>query len=199
MPHRFIHAAESAWRFIVALYEPVIFYVAVMAAGALATAQSVGAIAQELNLWWVLELAAYACGSFGDLHSRGRAYAKLPPDQRASRLREWKSRLGLAAIGLAGGVFFSLPVHVFLEQWGELGHAFGPVANFLLVLIAVPVIDGFRGVFRILSGASSQEAFAGLVIGWAQRRAGAAQRSRAPASAPPPAPRTPPSDSNGEG
>ena len=192
MPHRFIHAAESAWRFIVALYEPVIFYVAVMAAGAIATAQSVGAIAQTLDLWWVLELTAYACGTFGDLHFRGRAYAKLPPDRRASRLREWKSRLGLAAIGLAGGVYASLPIHVFLEHWGDLGHAFGPLANFLLVLVAVPVIDGLRGVFRILSGASAQEAFAGLVIGWAQRRAGGARPAQPPAS-----PR--PSDRDGEG
>lgn len=172
MPHRFIHAAEHLWRWVVALYEPALFYAGIAGVAAFATITEAGSMASRMNGPW-LELAAYLAGSFADLHFRGRAYAALPADQRPSRLREWKSRLGLAAIGLAGAFFASLAVHAGLDvHMPDMGGDLYPVVNFVLVLVAVPFIDGVRGLSRILSGQSAQDAFAGLVIGWAQKRAG---------------------------
>ncbi|MFW6300525.1 MAG: hypothetical protein ACOC20_06355 [Oceanicaulis sp.] len=171
MPHRLIPPLEPIWRAIIALYEPALFYLAVSGAAAATTMVEAGSFASRVNGPW-LELVAYAFGSLADLHFRGRAYAKLPPDQRDTRLREWKSRLGLAAIGLAGAVFASLPLHVLAVITAPgMAPALYPLINFACVLVAVPVIDGFRGLFRMLSGQSSQEAFAGLVIGWARRKA----------------------------
>lgn len=173
MPHRILSQLDQIWRGVVALYEPAVFYLGVALMAVYATAVEAGSIASRVNGPW-LELAAYAAGSLADLHFRGRAYAKLPEDQRASRLREWKSRLGLAAIGLAGAFFASLPVHAWIDLSApELSAALYPLVNFAFVLVAVPVIDGFRGLFRMLAGQSTQEAFAGLVIDWARRRSGA--------------------------
>lgn len=176
MPHRFIPPLEAIWRGVIALYEPAAFYIGV---AALAVASAVvdagveaGSLAARVNGPW-LEAAAYFAGSAADLHFRGRAYAKLPPARRATRLREWKNRLGLAAIGLAGAFFASLLLHRWMELAApDLAAAAYPLTNFALVVIAVPVIDGLRGVFRILSGQPAQEAFAGLVIGWARRKSG---------------------------
>lgn len=197
MPHRFLPPLEAFWRAVVALYEPAVFYLGVAGLAAYATAVEAGSIASRVNGPW-LELAAYAAGSLADLHFRGRAYARLPEDQRASRLREWKSRLGLAAIGLAGAFFASLPVHAWLDlSMPALGAALYPVINFAMVLVAVPVIDGFRGLFRILAGQSTQEAFAGLVIDWARRRAGGGAGGRDGSAPPPSSPSGGPS--NGEG
>jgi hypothetical protein len=172
MPARIVHAFESFWRAVIALYEPAVFYIAVAVSAVMAAASEAGSLAAGINGPW-LEVAAYFVGSAADLHFRGRAYAKLPPDQRQSRLREWKNRLGLAAIGLAGAFFASLLAHAVIDAvWPSVSSASYPLVNFALVIIAVPVIDGLRGVFRLLSGADAQEAFAGLVIGWARRKSG---------------------------
>jgi len=194
MPHPFIPQLETLWRAVVALYEPAIFYLGVAGMAAYVTAIEAGSIASRVNGPW-LELAAYAAGSLADLHFRGRVYATLPEARRMSRLREWKSRLGLAAIGLAGAFFASLPVHAWLDlSMPEIGAALYPVVNFAFVLVAVPVIDAFRGLFRILTGTPTQEAFAGLVISWASRRAGAERPPDDPPDDPPP----PPSPRTGE-
>ncbi len=172
MPHRVLPSIEESWRVIVALYEPAAFYAGIAILAVTTAAIEAGSLAASVNGPW-LELAAYFAGSAADLHFRGRAYAKLPPDQRQTRLREWKNRLGLAAIGLAGAFFASLLIHNWLDIAApDLAAASYPLVNFALVVIAVPLIDGLRGVSRILSGQSAQEAFAGLVIGWARRKSG---------------------------
>jgi len=187
MPHRLIHGFERLWAVMVALYEPAIVYTA---AGS-AAVWSVGTnVAPAIGGWfdpiW-MQLFGFAIGTFGDLHARGRIYAKIPDELRQSRLREWKSRLGLAGLGLGFGVVLASGLNNAFTVWNaDVASGFYPFVNLLCVLVAVPVIDGVRGLFRILGGESSQEAFAGLVLGWAQRRSG---QDRPPAGRAPRAPR----------
>ena len=172
LPHRFDHLAERFAAMIVALYEPLAYYAAALGAATVSAVSPPDSMVAGVDGPW-MELFGYALGTIADLHARGRVYAKLPYEERASRLREWKERLGLAAIGLGLGVLLSGAINGFALVWQPaIAPAFYPVVNFFAVLIAVPMIDGVRGVMRVLSGRSSQEAFAGLVIGWARKRSG---------------------------
>ncbi|WP_439637022.1 hypothetical protein [Oceanicaulis sp.] len=173
MLDRILHPLDGLWRAAVVLYEPALFYAGAAGTAVTATMVQGGGLTDGFDRAWI-EAAAYLAGSGADLHFRGRAYAKLPVGQRASRAREWKARLGLAAIGLSGAFFASLVAQAALVHVmpADIARASFPLVNFALVLIAVPVIDGFRGFFRLLSGQSSQEAFVGLVINWARKRSG---------------------------
>lgn len=170
MPHRFEFPGQVL-AVLIALYEPVFFYLGAIAA---ATATTLGgpALVGGLPGPWAA-LAGYGVGVVVDLAARGRAYARLPEDRRKSRLREWKERLTWGAVGL--GVGWALSILV-TGYWSITTPAMAPYihpfANFMCVLIAVPLIDLTRGTFRILAGQSTQQAFAGLVIDWVNRKAG---------------------------
>lgn len=171
MPHRFQHVAEKLGLWLLALYEPVVFYLgAVLAttASALSGAPVVGGLPAE----WAA-LAGYGVGAVVDLAARGRAYAKLPDEQRHGRLREWKERLTWGAIGLGVGWTLSIAANGWwlVNEPGVAAYIY-PLSNMLCVVVAVPLIDTVRGVTRLLGGKSAQEAFAGLVIDWASRKAG---------------------------
>jgi len=174
-----MHAFETVGRVLSALFEQIGFGLVALAslvAALVATAGQVavggpGSLATSLPLP-LLELIGFAAGFCADLHARGQAYAQQHPSDRADAMTEWRSRLGWAVIGLFTAFLFSPLVHSGLDHvLGDLGRwAYAP-ASFCLVLVAVPVIDLIRGVARIIAGADAQTAFAGLVIGWAQRRA----------------------------
>jgi len=163
MPQRFVLAFDSARDWLVVLYEPLAFWI--FAAAVATGAATVGDGAAYIE--W-LSLSGYAIGTIIDLAARGRAYARTAPDQRRSRWAEWKERLLWAAIGLGMGVMLSVGINGALLAGSPAWH---PLVNTLCVgVVALPLIDFTRGSIRILSG--QQDAFAGLVIGWARRRAG---------------------------
>ena len=126
-----------------------------------------GAAGVPPHIEW-LSMAGYGVGSIIDLSARGRAYAALPPEQRKSRWREWKERLQWGAIGLAFGVMLSIGVN---RSWLADQPHWHPLSNTLAVgVVALPAIEFSRALLRALRGQS--DVFAGLIIGWAQRRAG---------------------------
>jgi hypothetical protein len=171
MPQRFAHVAEKLGIWFLALWEPSVFYIGAAIAASM-SALHAPPVVGGLPADWAA-LAGYGVGVAVDLAARGRAYAKIPDDQRHSRLREWKERLTWGAIGLGVGWTLSIALNgwVFVSQPGVAVYVY-PLSNMLCVIVAVPLIDVVRGVTRLLGGKSAQEAFAGLVIDWASRKAG---------------------------
>lgn len=173
MPYRqIVPTIELIWRWLVVMYEPVIAYTiagatALMAAGA-------GQDGYWLGSVHPMEALGFAMGTVIDLAARGRVYGAMPPEQRKSRYREWKERLLWAAIGLGTGAVLAYSINEALAvALPAFSTSFAPVVNLVCVgVIALPFIDGARGLARLVSGQSTQEAFAGLVISWLFRRAG---------------------------
>ena len=170
MPHRQIMTTlEDAGRGIVMLWEP-----AVMAAGA-ASAATLAAIASGVSEpeARIMALAAFAAGFWADFQLRGRAWSALPECDRKPRWAELNDRFMWAALGLAVGVLFAWATNgMIARRWPEDAPYIAIVVNFCWVLNALLMIELIRGLGRLLSGQGMQEAFAGLVINWARRRAG---------------------------
>jgi hypothetical protein len=164
MPHRLAQHATEMKAWLVVLYEPLAMWL-VAGVGAVTASAGPDASLAHLDL---MNLLGFAIGGVIDLAARGRAYARLPDDQRPSRWAEWKVRLLWSAIGLGMGVMIAYAVNNGLLADRP---AFHPLVNALSVgVVALPLIDGTRAFMRILAGKS--DVFAGLVIGMAQRRAG---------------------------
>lgn len=176
MPQRIQSAIEKACHWALALYEPAIVYLGGLLAAAATSLQLAGGAPG-----WREAFAGYGVGVVVDLVARGRAYARLPLEKRASRLREWKERLLWGGVGLGFGWSASLLLNGFMTVTHPLmaPHA-APFINAMCVIGAIPVIDLSRGTMRKLGGASTQDALSGLVIDWVNRRAGR------PAASPPP-------------
>lgn len=173
MPYRHVASLlEHLWRWLVVMYEPAIAYGIALAAAV--TAAGAGSDEGWLSAVRPMEALGFVMGTVIDLAARGRVYGAMPSDQRKSRYREWKERLLWAAIGLGTGAVLAASVNETARaMWPGVATGWAPIINLLCVgVIALPLIEGFRGGMRMLSGQSAQEAFAGLVIGWARRRAG---------------------------
>jgi hypothetical protein len=176
MPQRIHSFIGAAWHWALALYEPVIFYLGGLIAAAATSLHMAGAAPG-----WREAFAGYGVGVVVDLVARGRAYARLPVEQRKSRLREWKERLLWGAVGLGFGWTISLFINgLVLIKAPQLAPFAAPAVNMMSVIAAIPMIDLSRGVLRKLGGASTQDAAAGLVIDWVNRRAGRRESASAP-------------------
>lgn len=169
MPQRFIHAAEHLWRWFVVLWEPGIM---AAAAGAGAVLVSTAEAAGDATAT-AMAITAFAVGFWADIMIRGRAWSARPAAERRSRLAEWKDRLTWAALGLAFGVLLAFVLNgMIARRFPDDAMFLAVLINFMCVLNALLIIDLIRGMGRLLSGQSTQEALAGLVIGCARRRAG---------------------------
>lgn len=173
MPYRqIIPAIEHLWRWLTVMYEPAIAY-------AIAGVTALMAAGDGQDGYWLgsvhpMEALGFTMGTVIDLAARGRVYGAMPPDQRKSRYREWKERLLWAAIGLGTGAVMAFTVNEAISVvLPAFASSAAPLVNLVFVgVIALPFIDGARGLARLVSGQSTQEAFAGLVIGWLFRRSG---------------------------
>ena len=169
MPQRFLHELHQLGLWALALYEPVAFYLVAGLTSGMSAAHLTGAVEWWQSWAWWQAMAGYGVGVVVDLVARSRAYAKLPDDQRKSRAREWKERLLWGAVGLGFGWTLAVMLNGYMSVRHPLmaDHA-APFINMMCVIIAIPLIDLSRGTMRILAGASTQQAFAGLVVGWAR-------------------------------
>lgn len=184
MPYRHaITLLEHVWRWLVVMYEPAIAYG--LALGAAATAAGAGSDGHSLADVRPMEAFGFIMGWVIDFGARGRVYGALPPAKRKSRWREMKERTLWSAIGLGAGAVLAFFVNESLEVAAPpFAHAAAPLVNMVAVgVIALPLIDASRGIARMAAGQTTQEAMAGLVVGWLFRRAG-----QTPPAPPPPSP-----------
>jgi hypothetical protein len=173
MPQRILGLMDLGIQILRASVGELVYVAGALVLAVTASLEAATSLAGNAN-GWGFEVFAYVAGFAADLMFRAKAYHRLPVEERRPLPEEWASRLGFAAVGLCGAVFMSLLVHRLIElNAPELAQAAYPISNFFLVLIAVPVIDFIRGVFRMGAGKSAQEAFAGLVIDWARHKSGA--------------------------